>query len=259
MNAKKSSIKDDGYQLISISNEILQKIQLSILLNINEKDKLPKLLNIAGVASALKNLSDDEFNSLFGSIAYRYLDEDIADYLYSYFKVQILQNMNIEITEIPSIRDDDKLLNEKLKYPQKAIWYRLVRYDCGDVGSAHRDSDFWKVDSLPSISAQEFRRWKIWIPIYGCNELNSLFVVPRSHNDPNVPVTYVNKFGKLKPVIPNEYLDRLSAVSLCPFSFKKNEAIIFDDNLIHWGPKNLSSNLRISIECTLIESINCHI
>lgn len=144
--------------------------------------------------------------------------------------------------------------NSELKESSLDCFWRCVRPNMPDVGHPHRDSQFWKIYKGTSIDPplpfEYDERWKVWIPLFGCNSSNSLQVVPRSHMM-DVPVGTIEVDAGHKPTIEQDWID--SQEWICPFSqFNGTECILFHDDLVHRGPMNSTPLVRISSEFTVL-------
>ena len=92
----------------------------------------------------------------------------------------------------------------------------------------------------------------MWIPIWNCNQQNSLKVIRKSHKK-NIVVKYLKRGKSLKPQI-NLEKNKLLNKNLIkqPIENFLNQSILFHDKLVHFAPKNLSNDMRISVEFTII-------
>ena len=134
---------------------------------------------------------------------------------------------------------------EKVGYPN--IYWRLVRpnKEC-DIGPIHRDEWFWLLDSSLQ-NTDKMKRLKVWIPLIVEKGKSGLLVEVGSHLRDDIKWHGEQRDGKLKPCIDmkESQLDmQLADVSL-------QEAIIFDDKLLHGGKINTGSKTRVSIEFTM--------
>jgi len=136
------------------------------------------------------------------------------------------------------------------------IYWRAVRPHQPDVGPAHADSQFWKIfEELYGEICCEIpydERWKIWFPLYGCDERNSLQLLPGSHIAKVPFLTQKMPDGVVKPDIDSGWLREKESEFICPLDTFENVAILFHDNLIHRGVMNTSSEVRISGEFTIL-------
>lgn len=141
--------------------------------------------------------------------------------------------------------------NDQLHDASIDCFWRCVRPGSSDVGSPHRDSHFWSLADGTSLEAPSpfayDERWKIWVPLYGCNSSNSLEVVSKSHKM-DVPLETMK--GS-KPSIEEAWVQNQEWT--CPLSsFDGTECILFHDDLVHRGPPNESPFVRFSSELTIL-------
>ena len=148
---------------------------------------------------------------------------------------------------------------EGLDYPYKdslSVYWRCVRPNkASDVGAPHRDSTFWTLPNMedydPRLPFEYKRRWKVWLPIFGCNKNNSLNLVPNSHKD-EVPIkTKMTQFGE-RPTIDQSWLNANDENFISPLDETMGQCIIFHDDMVHKGVLNTSKNLRVSAEFSVL-------
>ena len=150
----------------------------------------------------------------------------------------------------------DLKYNSKLKIDDYCVYYRVVREDKDDVSYPHRDSDFWKTHKYnknlaPKLPFQYEKRLKVWFPIFGCNKKNSLHFFSYSHKK-KIRTDFILKNGLRKPSISKNYISQNKKDIFMPIKNFNNQAVLFDDNCVHFAPKNSSSKLRISCEFTAL-------
>jgi len=149
----------------------------------------------------------------------------------------------------------ERMKNSGLTEKSWDTFWRCVRPNKPDVGSAHCDYQFWEIAKgtvdEPSTPFSYDERWKIWIPLLGCNPLTSLQVIPGSHVE-EIPIDNIaTKYG-IKPTIDPEWLLKNEGRFICPLEQFSGCAVLFHDKLVHRGPPNPSQQLRISGELTII-------
>lgn len=148
---------------------------------------------------------------------------------------------------------------EGLDYPYKdslSVYWRCVRPNkSSDIGAPHRDSTFWALpnakDYDPRVPFEYKHRWKVWLPIFGCNKDNSLKLVPNSHKE-DVPVNIrMTQFGE-RPNIDSSWLMANEQNFISPTGGTIGQCVIFHDDTVHKGVLNTSANLRISAEFSVL-------
>ena len=136
---------------------------------------------------------------------------------------------------------------ERLGYPN--FYWRITRpNEPSDVGPLHRDSWFWELDKNYHFPFNEFKRVKVWIPLYVIPNRNGLLVSPGSHQEKNITWESELRNGTRKPKIT--YIPEKLTVKLIEST--NGNAIVFDDNLLHGGAPNCGEDTRISMEFTMI-------
>jgi len=92
----------------------------------------------------------------------------------------------------------------------------------------------------------------MWIPIWNCNQQNSLHMIIKSHKK-KIVVKYLKRGKSLKPQINLEKNKLLNEISIKqPIKNFSNQSILFHDKIVHFAPKNSSNDVRISVEFTII-------
>ena len=142
------------------------------------------------------------------------------------------------------------------------FFFRIVRHNQpSDVGLPHFDKQFWELahgtHAQPGTSFYQ-KRWKIWIPLAGCDEQNSLRFIAGSHLE-DIPVAIDSTFltqtayatrASGTPCISPSWVasnrDRFKA-----FAFQAGTCNLFHDKVVHMGPVNCSTPLRLSAEFTI--------
>ena len=95
-------------------------------------------------------------------------------------------------------------------------------------------------------------RWKIWVPLLGCDKNNSIQFIKGSHLEEVPFVKIIKDDGSIKPDIDKNWLIENEPKFECPFDSFDGNCVIFNDKLIHRGPKNNSDQIRISNEFTVL-------
>ena len=251
------TIKDlnrNGFSRIRIPKNLINRLSKSILNDLNYKlfkdEKKINELNV--IQKSILEMPDSLFLSNFGHTSQRHLTSSITTELNLWVKDQLNKKFKFSKTRMTYVHRSDVLLNKRLKHKSFKVFYRIVRFNKKkDVGFLHRDNDFWNVGGKSISEIMPSAIWKVWIPIFGCNKKNTLKLIPRSHLH-NIKANYVKKHGRLKPKISNEYFKKniKNCVPGIEYNNKLN-AVFFSDKTLHFGPKNISSKLRISAEFTV--------
>jgi len=153
------------------------------------------------------------------------------------------------------ISEAEQKENPTLNTTSYDIFWRCVRPGKPDVGQPHADFQFWEINRgtpLDPKSAFEYdERWKIWLPLIGCDNTNSLEVLPGSHMEEVPMLSIETKYGT-KPSIKAEWLAANEKRFVCPLTKFSDCAVLFHDKLIHRGPANQTAHLRVSGELTIL-------
>ena len=139
---------------------------------------------------------------------------------------------------------------ENLGWPN--LYWRIVRPGCSDdIGPLHRDSWFWELNSSYIKPNFEFKRIKMWIPIFTVKGENGLLVEPFSQKRDDILWTGEDRHGSKKPKLLMDN-DSFSTKLL---ELEPGNSVLFSDNLIHGGSLNHSQFTRVSIEFTILVKI----
>lgn len=255
MSKIKYDIYKNGFEVIRIDNVIRNQIVECIKKDLCSKLQINKKTSFFKIQKNILNLSDEKYNKKFGVSCFRYLSFNVAKYVNRYIQKYKL-GFKVKNAFLHYCSDNDLKLNNKLKKNQFCIIYRIVRKNKSDVSFVHRDSDFWKIHKsdkrvAPKIPYKFTKRIKVWLPVYGCDSQNSLNFYNKSHKH-NIRSNFKKVKNYYKPEIDKSYISRYKKNIIMPLNNFKRDVIIFDDNCVHFAPKNLSTNLRISCEFTVM-------
>ena len=256
MNLNK--LNKNGYTTIKVKKEIIDELKKDIL-NIlykkifNKKIKLKnKLLDqyFKKLNNTINNLDQDVFLQKFGDVSLRYCNYRTGKIFNTWIVGKAKKNLNFKHFSIPYPMKYQLKENKKIKRYQYCIYFRCVRSKKKDVGYIHRDIDFWNIGEpiLPKSVKNFNKLFKIWIPVFGCNQRNSLKLLKNSQNY-DFNIKYVKK-KFLKPIINKKEADLFKKIS--PIRNFSNEVVMFDYNTAHFAPMNQSKYYRVSAEFTLI-------
>ena len=156
---------------------------------------------------------------------------------------------------IDYVSEAERQENPALNATTYDVYWRCVRPGKPDVGQPHADFQFWELHRgtpLEQKGAFDYdERWKIWLPLIGCDKTNSLEVLPGSHTEDVPMLSIETKYGT-KPSIKAEWLAANEKRFVCPLTKFSNCAVLFHDKLIHRGPANQTAHLRVSAELTIL-------
>ena len=165
---------------------------------------------------------------------------------------------------VTPISEYERRFRPDLSADSPDFFYRIVRYNhISDIGLPHFDRQFW--DLSAGTSAQPDlppykRLWKVWIPLAGTNLLNCLRFVPGSHKS-NLPIaldtskvtqTSLASGSNGSPSIDKRWV-HAHLENFLPFAHLPGSCNVFNDTVVHTGPINTSSPVRLSAEFTLAE------
>ena len=111
--------------------------------------------------------------------------------------------------------------------------------------------DFWNLGIRRKGLIRPVSRWKIWIPVWGCDIKNTLNFIPGSNNQ-KIQISHLKKNGRTKPKISEKYMRDNKKFCLPGLGYKDNfNATLFHEKIVHLAPQNISTKLRVSAEFTI--------
>lgn len=245
-------LNTNGFTVIQIPDSLFFEISSGVYACISKLLGV-RLNNLEELTSAVMGLKDEEFVKIFDKTN-RFFDiktaKGINDYVGS-----MNEFFGSRMSGVNFISPDEVIRNSKLNSKTLDIFFRCVRPGRPDVGKPHSDYQFWEIakgtSSEPNIPFDYEQRWKIWLPLMGCNDKNSLRVLPGSHKF-DVPFEYIETNSGLKPTINEGWIESHKADFITPDFSIQNSCVLFNDKLIHFGPENLAHEIRISSEFTVL-------
>lgn len=248
------------------------------VIKIKIPEKIPKSLNnwileyfsvqnFKSLSEKLTSINDLEFKEI-SQKKKRIFDKDITKLINDWVtnSSNIKNILGSNTIRISPLSDYELNIREDLKPFHHDIFFRIVRKNKKDIGPPHYDELIWEQGANTSAEVsinKEERRWKLWIPLEGSNEQNSLQFVRGTHLE-NVPwffdakrvtQTTVATGSKGSPAIDREWLKKNES-NFIPEAWNIGDAVIFHDKVVHRGPMNKTNLLRTSAEFTLLSSMN---
>jgi hypothetical protein len=256
--AMRNKLIADGYVVDLLPAHVFSLLRECILTLINNSKDIN---DIRGYTSSL---SDDEFRKVF-SKERRFIPNHVALLVQSWCE-DLKEVIQASAVSISPVSKNEINKNKSLKEGDKDVFFRCVRPNQDDVAPAHYDAMFWEImkgtDSEPNTLGYQ-GRWKVWIPIFCCNQNNSLNIMPGSHLEKVPPqyttskcqsyATTLNQIAEV-PGICESWLLSNESRFFCPDDLIMGSFLLFNDNLVHRGPKNkdIKGYPRISCEFTLL-------
>ena len=243
------TMKKQGFMVIPFPRELLIALQQHIG-NFIRRLSEDKHLSLTEIVTSLP---DPEFVGKFHK-AFRIFPDSIGSQMHSWAS-KFSRFLGGEQVSINYVCDSEREKNPTLKQESYDIFWRCVRPGKPDVGKPHCDYQFWEIakgtKDEPICPIQYTERWKIWLPISGCNQTNSLQVIPGSHNE-EIPIEIIQTKYGAKPDIRDEWLKKNENRFICPLEQFADCCILFHDKLVHRGPANHNTDLRMSGELTML-------
>lgn len=207
--------------------------------------------SLEAITEILMQLPEEEFRSRFAK-PNRYFPNDVVQLVLAWIE-ELKGPMGALEVGINSVAPIEVENYPHLKIEDRDLFWRCVRPNKADVGRPHRDSQFWNIyaDSKyqSNVPFDYDERWKIWIPLMGCDQDNSLQVIEKSHLV-DVPLLSIETPNGPKPDIDGKWLATQKFSK--PFKEQNEKCILFHDDLVHAGPPNLGKWARFSAEFTVL-------
>jgi hypothetical protein len=98
------------------------------------------------------------------------------------------------------------------------------------------------------VDESKYRSVATWLPLTDTSiESGTLYVIKGSHEFSHHVRSY-NDFSRAFQGVSRRMIERYST----PVLLKAGQAVIFDDRLVHWSPRNRSSGIRTALQLELI-------
>ncbi|MCH9610973.1 MAG: hypothetical protein S4CHLAM81_02840 [Chlamydiales bacterium] len=252
LTCKIPGLLEKGYGVVEVPQNIRELCYSYIEKEIHKRAADSQL----SLTECVNRFSDDEFVEIFDK-SQRFFPNDICQIIVEWVNKDLVSRLGGK-KAFAHKPWNHKYNGEDYKdlYSEFDVCWRCVRPNKPDVGAAHADWQFWDIahrelgDNVVDVEYDE--RWKLWIPLYGCNKSNGLQIVPSSHKKSVPFLTKRSKEGVLKPDIEQSWLKEHEKDFICPIECFDSQALLFDDLTVHQGPPNESDELRISAEITIL-------
>lgn len=209
-----------------------------------------------GLRELICNLPADIFECVAGRQAVRIFPSTTAKEVLEAVKPFLREATGSNVFELLPALTRHASENTNLAGDEYFVYWRLYCPSDREATPAHADVQFNCMHSAKGelrLPSNLRRIWKIWIPIAGCTQSNSLQVLPESHHW-RVPFCEVVRSGTKKPSIDAEWLTAHDGGFECPFPKSiYGNAMLFDERLVHRGPANQTQHVRISIDFEVLE------
>lgn len=253
-------MKKNGFLTIKIPQKIRNLIVIDIknicikkLSKSKHTKKNIENIKFSNISKLISDLSDEKFLEFFGHSSFRIFSPKVTISINEYIKKNLAKVLDKKKVSLHYVANHEIKKNKLLKKKQFLGIFRVVRPNKNDVTFPHRDYDFGKIYNKYYKSPFKIRnRFKVWIPIWGCDNSNSLRLYKKSHLNKKIIVKYILKQKRPKPVIGNSFFKENKNFITQPIKNFKSSAIVFDDKLVHFAPKNDKRNIRISSEFTIV-------
>ena len=251
------NLRNNGFTVINVPRYIKKNFEDSIFEILKEKNLLKKKSSFKEASKKIQNLNEKEFINNFGHVAFRYLKFKHSSNFNNWVQKVIKKYLNSKNASLHYSCIFDKRVNKKINSKQYCVYLRCVRPNIGkDIGRAHRDKDFWKLikkKEIPKAPFKYTKLYKIWVPIFGCNNKNSLHFYKSSNLNTEMKTIYYKKNKRKKPYYKNDFLKKIKRTIVQPLKNFDKEANLFSDNVLHFAPENKNSKkIRLSVEATIV-------
>tara|TARA_A100001234_G_C12632170_1_gene388674 strand:- start:1305 stop:2066 length:762 start_codon:yes stop_codon:yes gene_type:complete len=251
LNKYYTKLSLDGYNVVKIPRYLINSIKKEILNDINQKISSKKFKSYNDFTKFIKKIPDEKFIKIFGNNLNRILNAKITKEINLWVEKNIPSKINSKKAALNLISKNEFQNNKLLKKNQFSAFYRVVRKNKNDVGHPHRDSSFWKMGETRDTYFKHNIVWKLWIPVFGVSNQNTLNMVHASHTE-KIKISYVMKNGKKKPKISKNYITKNIKRIKKPIKDYVSEGVLFHKDMVHFANVNKSSDCRISVEFNIL-------
>jgi len=252
-----TSLHRHGVAIVKIDDDYTRQI-------LNEIYSLFRVSDYSSLVKYISDLSPSEYKCLAKKYNRIFAGpiSDLASLICDLDSIKFLIGASkLRVTTISSFEYSNRLC---LASDSPDFFFRIIRQNQPrDVGLPHFDKQGWDLaqgtHAEPGTSYYK-KRWKIWIPIAGCDEHNSLRFITGSHLE-DVPVamdlSYLTQTALatgacgtpcISPTWVAANRDRFQV-----FAHQAGTCNLFHDKVVHMGPVNSSTPLRLSAEFTIVE------
>jgi hypothetical protein len=248
-------MKRNGYLIFPFPAELSAAMKAHIFqfMGLQKPSSVPEKEIIQKLTEKSMTYADEAFTEKF-SKPFRMFPESVAQIAVNWVE-GLAKQLGGKRAGINYVSTDEREKNTSLRKDSFDVFWRCVRPGKPDVGAAHADYQFWElVKGTPHDVECPFdydERWKIWVPLMGCDPTNSLEVVPGSHAQ-EVPIDKILTKNGYKPKIQPHWLEKYEKFFTCPLTSFGSHCVLFHDKLVHRGPPNNTPNLRMSGELTIL-------
>lgn len=244
-------IESSGFTVISFPSH-LKKAMVSHICRFMDVNPSEESLMDRLTKKSL-SYSDKEFTQKFAK-PFRMFPDSVAELLVNWVS-SLASSLKSNRSGVNFVCPAERDINPQLLPTSYDFFWRSVRPGKPDVGAPHCDFQFWDIAKGTPLEAPvpfEYKaRWKVWVPLVGCDATNSLQILPQSHIE-NVPTYEKETPNGRKPSIDASWLAKKDSSFTCPLTNFSDQCVLFHDRLVHKGPANQTKNLRLSGEFTIL-------
>lgn len=238
MSEVNKELEEQGCLVIAFPQDLKQMMAEEILSRFLGN----KVESFEMLEAGLSQLSKEEFSKIIPK-ANRSFSSDVSESVLKWVESSLDLDELLGKTRrsISGCSVDEVELGKQLKLGDRSVYWRTVRPNQeSDVGAAHRDSTFWEIETAagydPLCPFDYKERWKVWIPLFGCDSSNSLQLVKGSHSE-FVPTLFKKIDKGTKPFVEDSWLTENSDRFHNLITDFENDCVIFHDDLVHQGDR----------------------
>lgn len=245
-----------GFISICIPNDIKLRCQQHVL---NYFKQLEPNLDIKD-ASTLENqlttitanFSDSTFVKTFIK-GMRTFPLHVTQPLIAWLESDVKSLLGANEIALTNVSELDQENNQSLSSKDYDVYWRCVRPNKNDIARPHTDSQFANLNegserAIP-LPFEIKERWRIWFPLFGCHEENSIQLIKDSYQE-DIPFTSISTANGPRPDISEAWVVANEHRFQCPI--QSTNGVLFRDDVVHRGPKNKGPYVRISAEFTVV-------
>lgn len=241
-----------GFSSIFVGQDIKDFLLNDIIKMISKSLEIP---NVLSNLDRLNDIEDSIFLKHFGHVSQRYFNKKISRLFNDFLREELLNSFNMECCMHNATRPDRRF-NKKLNKDHPCFYWRLVRPNKSDIGKPHADEQFWKYLKPNDVTLpyEHNEKFKIWIPLFGCNDSNNLKMLDKKFYSNKAPYETILVNGVKKPKINDDWFSSMKVNFSSPDDATK--AWFFKYDTIHYAPLNSSKSPRISCEATIVHNLS---
>lgn len=249
----------EGFLVLPFPDDILDEARSHVadyILAQDSKGRTPEAETslLDHLTTIVTEMSDDEFVTKFRK-GFRTLPDQISAKFVPWIEQELAGRLKANKIALTYVSEADRNTNPTLQPESFDIYWRIVRPHKPDVAGPHIDATFAYLnedsDREIPLPFEYEARWRVWVPILGCDAENSLQFIPGSQFE-DFPATSIDTPLGPRPSIGENWKRDNMQRFICPFTRIDGHCVLFRDDVVHQGPVNEGESLRLSMDFTVV-------